>query len=70
VTEKSFGIAPGAGVGRKWVNKLGWTFEINVGVGRFITNAQMEDAPRPGVNIYSYRPEAIFKGGISIGKRF
>jgi hypothetical protein len=70
VTKKSFGIAPGAGIGRKWVNKLGWTFEINVGVGRFITKEQMEDAPGPGVNILSYRPEAIFKGGISIGKRF
>jgi len=70
VTEKSFGIAIGAGIGRKWVNKLGWTFELNAGVGRFLTKEKMDDSPRPGLDIYSYRPEAIFKGGISIGKRF
>ena len=70
VTEKSFGIALGAGIGRKWVNKLGWTFELNVGVGRFLTKEQMDDVARPGLDIFSYRPEAVFKGGISIGKRF
>lgn len=60
-----FDIALGASIGQKWVNKMGWTFEVNFGVGRFITNNQNED-----YNGYYSRPEATVKGGLSIGKRF
>ena len=30
--EKEFTIALGASIGQKWINKKGWTFEINFGV--------------------------------------
>jgi hypothetical protein len=64
-TTSQFDIALGASIGQKWVNKIGWTFEINFGVGRFITNNQTDD-----YNGYYNRPEATVKGGLSIGKRF
>ena len=64
-TISQFDIALGATIGQKWVNKMGWTFEINFGVGRFITNNQTDD-----YNGYYNRPEATVKGGLSIGKRF
>ena len=31
VEENFFDIAPGASIGQKWVNKKGWTFQINGG---------------------------------------
>jgi len=76
--KKSWDIAPGVGIGRKWVNKKGWTFEFMVGVGRYLFYNDDND------NTYYYdnsevseyttvnerRPAATFKGGISIGKRF
>ena len=76
--KKSWDIAPGVGIGRKWVNKKGWTFEYMVGVGRYLFSNNNND------NTYYYdnsivseyttvdesRPQAAFKGGISIGKRF
>jgi hypothetical protein len=64
-TTNQFDIALGASIGQKWVNKMGWTFEVNFGVGRFITNNQNED-----YNGYYSRSEATVKGGLSIGKRF
>jgi len=68
---KVWDIAPGFGVGRKWVNKKGWTFEYMVGVGRFLfTNNGNDDCTNCGYDVYDNRPEATFKGGISIGKRF
>ena len=66
--EKSFNIALGAGIGQKWVNKKGWTFEINFGVGRYLTNNEGESMP--GRNVTSLRPEASIRGGFGIGKRF
>ena len=53
---KTFDVAPGVGVGKKWVNRKGWTFEYMIGFGRFLFNND--------------EAEATFKGGISIGKRF
>ena len=68
---KVWDIAPGFGVGRKWVNKKGWTFEYMVGVGRFLfANNGNDDCTNCGYDVYDNRPEATFKGGISIGKRF
>ena len=67
---KAWDIAPGVGVGRKWVNKKGWTFEYMLGLGRYLfPNSENDDVPDGG-SVSDYRPEATFKGGISIGKRF
>ena len=67
---KAWDIAPGVGIGRKWVNKKGWTFEYMIGVGRYLfANSGNDDIPEGG-SVSDYRPEATFKGGISIGKRF
>ena len=69
---KVWDVAPGIGVGRKWVNKKGWTFEYMIGFGRFLfANGEREDIPyNDDYNVTDYRPQATFKGGISIGKRF
>ena len=67
---KAWDIAPGVGVGRKWVNKKGWTFEYMLGLGRYLfPNSENDDVPDGG-SVSDFRPEATFKGGISIGKRF
>ena len=63
-------IAPGIGVGRKWLNKKGWTFEYMLGVGRYLFTGSGNDDIPDGGSISDNRPEATFKGGISIGKRF
>ena len=67
--ENFFDIAPGAAIGQKWVNKKGWTFEITGGVGRFLLNKDENDSSL-GQEIFSNRPEALLRGGFSIGKRF
>ena len=67
---KSWDIAPGVGVGRKWVNKKGWTFEYMLGFGRYLFANSRNDNPDSDYEVDDYRPEATFKGGISIGKRF
>ena len=67
---KAWDIAPGVGIGRKWVNKKGWTFEYMLGLGRYIfAGSENDDVPNGG-SVSHFRPEASFKGGISIGKRF
>ena len=67
--ENFFDIAPGASIGQKWINKKGWTFEISAGVGRFLLNKDENDSST-GQEIFSNRPEALLRGGFSIGKRF
>ena len=67
---KAWDIAPGVGVGRKWVNKKGWTFEYMLGFGRFLFANSGNNNPDSIYEVDNYRPEATFKGGISIGKRF
>ena len=67
---KAWDIAPGVGVGRKWVNKKGWTFEYMLGFGRYLFGSSENDDIPDGGSVSEYRPEATFKGGISIGKRF
>jgi len=63
---KTFDIAPGVGIGRKWINKKGWSFEYMIGLGRYLfANSGMDDDGR-----MTYRPIGTFKGGISIGRRF
>ena len=76
--KKSWDIAPGIGVGRKWVNKKGWTFEYMIGFGRYLFAENKNDSPdyydNSEVSEYSTvderRPIGTFKGGVSIGKRF
>ena len=69
IEENFFDIAPGAGIGQKWLNKKGWTFEINLGVGRYLLNKDY-NADSNGQEVNYLRPVAAFKGGLFIGKRF
>ena len=70
--ENFFDIAPGASIGQKWLNRKGWTFEVSVGFGRFLLNNDDEDTPVDGSGrvVSSSRPQAAFRGGFTIGKRF
>jgi hypothetical protein len=53
-------ISPGLAVGRKWINRKGFTFELMFGVGRNL----LYDEDVNGMNT------ATIRSGISIGKRF
>ena len=44
-------------------------FEISAGVGRFLLNKDENDSST-GQEIFSNRPEALVRGGFSIGRRF
>lgn len=68
-----FDIAVGAGVGKKWVNKSGMTFEFLFGVGRFlIMKDSSNDYSNNDDQYYSYndRSPISTKINFSIGKRF
>lgn len=69
---KAWDIAPGVGIGRKWVNKKGWTFEYMLGFGRYLFSGNEGDDATysDDYSVSEYRPIGTFKGGISIGKRF
>tara|TARA_B110000483_G_scaffold155721_1_gene185015 strand:- start:1668 stop:2219 length:552 start_codon:yes stop_codon:yes gene_type:complete len=56
-------IAPGLAVGRKWINRKGFTFELLAGFGRNLLYDSDNDE-------YSNRTEGVARLGISIGKRF
>jgi len=53
-------ISPGIAVGRKWINRKGFTFELMFGVGRNL----LYDEDIIGMNT------ATLRSGVSIGKRF
>ncbi|MDA8588976.1 hypothetical protein N9L00_02025 [Flavobacteriaceae bacterium] len=53
-------ISPGLAVGRKWINRKGFTFELMFGVGRNL----LYDEDIIGMNT------ATLRSGVSIGKRF
>ena len=53
-------ISPGLAVGRKWINRKGFTFELMFGVGRNL----LYDEDVGGMNT------ATIRSGVSIGKRF
>ena len=53
-------ISPGLAVGRKWINRKGFTFELMFGVGRNL----LYDKDIIGMNT------ATLRSGVSIGKRF
>ena len=69
---KVWDIAPGVGIGRKWVNKKGWTFEYMIGFGRYLfaRNGNNDIPLDSDYSVDINRPNGTFKGGISIGKRF
>ncbi|GIR21485.1 MAG: hypothetical protein CM15mP36_06920 [Flavobacteriales bacterium] len=46
---KTFDVAPGVGVGKKWVNRKGWTFEYMIGFGRYLFNNDGPEATFKGV---------------------
>jgi len=56
-------IAPGLAVGRKWINRNGFTFELLAGFGRNLLYDSDDDK-------YNDRSEGVARLGISIGKRF
>lgn len=61
-TDKNeFQFSMGVALGKKWVNRSGFTFELFAGVGRYFIDNSTENY---------YHPEAHGRVGISIGKRF
>lgn len=53
-------FALGFGLGGKWVNKKGFVFELNAGVGRNLFNEKSND----------YDQKIVGRGGITLGYRF
>ena len=60
VSDSYFDIAPGLAVGRKWINRKGFTFELMFGVGRNLLYDEKD----------SNRSSGTVRAGISIGKIF
>ena len=60
-SENEFQFSMGVGLGKKWVNRNGFTFEVLAGVGRYFIDRDTDN--------YSH-PEAHGRIGLSIGKRF
>ncbi|MDA0758503.1 MAG: hypothetical protein O3C01_07565 [Bacteroidetes bacterium] len=58
-----FDVAPGLAVGRKWINRKGFTFELLFGVGRNLLNSESDENN-------SSRSAGTIRAGVSIGKRF
>jgi hypothetical protein len=58
--EKITDFALGFGLGGKWVNKKGFVFELNAGIGRNLFNDKSSD----------YDQEIVGRGGITLGYRF
>ncbi len=56
-SEKYTAAALGISLGKKWINRTGFVFEVLVGVGRTLGNS---DAA----------PDAIFRGDLNLGYRF
>jgi hypothetical protein len=63
LTGSYFDIAPGLAVGRKWINRKGFTLELLFGVGRnLLFDSDNEN--------YSTRTSGTVRAGVSVGKRF
>jgi hypothetical protein len=58
--ENFFDIALGVGLGRKWINRKGYSFEVLLGLGR---NLLLDDDHRD-------RSEGVGRFNLAIGKRF
>ena len=64
LTGNYFDIAPGLAVGRKWINRKGFTLELLFGVGRnLLLDSDNE-------NYYNNRTSGTVRAGVSVGKRF
>lgn len=57
-----FDIAPGLAVGRKWINRNGFSFELLLGFGRNLLIGSDEN--------WNTRTAGTLRMGVSIGKRF
>jgi hypothetical protein len=55
-----FDISPGLAVGKKWINRKGFTFELLFGVGRNLSTDDDSIA----------RSAGTIRAGVSVGKRF
>ena len=55
-----FDISPGLAVGKKWINRKGFTFELLFGVGRNLSTDDDSIA----------RSAGTVRAGVSVGKRF
>ena len=64
LTGSYFDIAPGLAVGRKWINRKGFTLELLFGVGRNLLIDSDND------NYYNNRTGGTVRAGVSVGKRF
>jgi len=62
-----FDIAPGLAVGRKWINRKGFTFELLFGVGRNILYSDDEDDEGYSEGT---RTAGKVRAGVTLGKRF
>ena len=51
LTGTTIGIAAGAIVGTKWVNKKKSSFEISIGIGRYLNNLDITSYPRINFSI-------------------
>ena len=60
VSDSYFDIAPGLAVGRKWINRKGFTFELMFGLGRNLLYDKKD----------GNRTSGTVRAGVSIGKRF
>tara|TARA_B100001094_G_scaffold228079_1_gene222619 strand:+ start:2950 stop:3168 length:219 start_codon:yes stop_codon:yes gene_type:complete len=58
----SFDIAPGLAVGRKWINRNGFSFELLFGVGRNLLIGSDQN--------WETRTAGTLRMGVSVGKRF
>ena len=66
ISESFFDIAPGLAVGRKWINRNGFTFELYFGVGRNLLYKSDDN----GSPFFPQRSSGLVRGGVSVGKRF
>ena len=57
-----FDIAPGLAVGRKWINRNGFSFELLFGVGRNLLIGSGQN--------WETRTAGTLRMGVSVGKRF
>ncbi|MDG1822306.1 MAG: DUF3575 domain-containing protein [Flavobacteriaceae bacterium] len=58
-SDDEFQFSMGVGIGKKWVNRNGFSFEVSAGFGRYFTKSDS-----------GYEPEGHGRIGLAIGKRF
>lgn len=58
-SEDEFQFSMGVGIGKKWVNRNGFSFEVSAGFGRYFSKSDS-----------GYEPDGHGRIGLAIGKRF